>query len=109
MRIVEVDAKGGRGIDAYGSHGVEGAPLVRAESVAVSVLDLAVDGEIGRHQAPSEQLLVVLTGSGTVSGADGVEQSIGPGQAVLWARGETHGTRAGEPMRLLVVEYAPAG
>ena len=109
MRIVEVDTRGGQAIDAHGSRGVDGAPLVRAPGVAVTVLDLAAGGEIGRHPAPSEQLLVVLTGSGTVSGADGAEQPIGPGQAVSWARGEEHGTRAGEPMRLLVVEYAPAG
>jgi len=107
VRIVQVDTQGGRAIDAHGSQGVDGAPLVRSAEVAVSVLDLAGGGELGRHPAPSEQLLVVLTGSGTVSGADGVEQPIGPGQAVVWARGEEHGTRAGEPMRLLVVEYAP--
>ena len=109
MRIVEVDTRGGRAIDAHGSRGLDGAPLVRAAGVAVSVLELAAGGEIGRHAAPSDQLLVVLSGSGTVSGADGAEQSIGPGQAVEWTRGEQHGTRAGEPMRLLVVEYAPAG
>ena len=108
MRFVEVDTRGGRAIDAYDSHGVSGAPVVRAEDVAVTVLDLAAGGEIGRHPAPSEQLLVVLSGAGTVSGADGEWRSIRTGQAVVWSRGEEHGARAGEPMRLLVVEYAAA-
>jgi quercetin dioxygenase-like cupin family protein len=109
VRIVDVDTRGGQAIEAFGSSGVQGASLVRADGVAVTVLELAAGGEIGRHPAPSEQLLVVLSGAGTVSGEDGAWQPIGPGQAARWARGEEHGVRAGEPMRLLVVEYAPAG
>ena len=107
MRIVEVDAVGGRAIAAAGSQGVDGAPLVRADGVAVTVLDLSAGGEIGRHPAPSEQLLVVLTGAGTVRGADADWQPITAGQAVVWAPGEEHATRAQQPMRGPLVEYAP--
>jgi len=99
----------GRAVTAHGSRGLTATPFVQAPAVGVTVLELAAGGEIGRHAAPSEQLLVVLAGDGQVSGADGAWQPVTAGQAVLWSTGEEHATRAAAAMLVLVVEYPGGG
>ena len=55
-----------------------GAPFQAA------IFRLGSGGRIGRHPATVPQILAVLEGSGEVSGADGVAEPIGPGEAVFW-------------------------
>jgi mannose-6-phosphate isomerase-like protein (cupin superfamily) len=59
----------------------------------------------GGHEAPSRQLLVVL--SGRVECASSDEQvEPGVGEAIEWQEGEWHETRSLEPSLLLLVEGA---
>jgi hypothetical protein len=46
----------------------------------------------------------VLEGSGEVSGADGVAQPIGPGEAVFWEAGEEHETTSATGLTALILE-----
>ena len=52
----------------------------------------------------SEQLLAVINGSASVSGADGLQSTIGPGQAALWEPGEEHETRTSNGLMAVIVE-----
>jgi quercetin dioxygenase-like cupin family protein len=52
-------------------------------------------GVISRHEAAMDQLLLVVDGSATVSGAEMQAVEVVPGCAVFWERGEMHETRAG--------------
>jgi quercetin dioxygenase-like cupin family protein len=84
------------------------APLSRAISrgatVQAAVFRIAAGGRIARHPATVPQILAVLDGAGTVSGADGAEEPIAAGEAVFWAAGEEHETRTDLGLTALVVE-----
>ena len=51
---------------------------------------------IGSHEATVAQLLLVVRGSGEVTGSESQPARVGPGCAVFWRGGETHETRAHE-------------
>jgi quercetin dioxygenase-like cupin family protein len=84
------------------------APLTGSISAGApfqaAVFRLAPGGRIGRHPATYPQLLAVLEGSGEVSGADGVEAPIRAGEAVFWAAGEQHETKAAAGLTALIIE-----
>jgi quercetin dioxygenase-like cupin family protein len=105
MRLVRLDSVEGRELDAFGSVGFVHARLamLRGDAV-VGVVRLGPGGAIGRHRAASPQLLAVVTGSGMVSGADGIEEEIVPGVAALWERDEEHSTRTEGGLVALVLE-----
>lgn len=56
----------------------------------VQVLHLGPGGLIGRHPAGLRQLFAVVSGSGWVSGGEGMRRSIEIGQAAVWEVGEEH-------------------
>jgi len=80
------------------------APLGEGAQIQAAVFRVAPGGGLLRHPATHPQVLAVLDGSGTVSGADGVEEPISAGEAVFWAEGEEHETRSAEGLTALVVE-----
>jgi len=88
--------------------GVTVAPLSRAISrgatVQAAVFRITAGGRIARHPATVPQIFAVLDGAGTISGADGVDESIAAGEAVFWSSGEEHETRTDVGMTALVVE-----
>ncbi len=88
--------------------GVTVAPLTSSifagAPCQAAVFRLAAGGRIVRHPATVPQILAVLEGSGEVSGADGVAQPIGPGEAVFWEAGEEHETTSATGLTVLILE-----
>jgi mannose-6-phosphate isomerase-like protein (cupin superfamily) len=111
MHIIGYGSVQGNDITNFGSHGVRFTRLTRIGDGGVAVFRVAAGGEIGRHPAVGDQLLVVVAGRGSVCGGDGVWHPIEAGQAALWTDGEEHTTRADEPLVAIVVEapQVPAG
>jgi mannose-6-phosphate isomerase-like protein (cupin superfamily) len=96
---------GGRRITHFGSHAFMHFGLARAKGeAAVSAVELGRSGIIGRHPAAAAQLLVVVEGSGEVSGADGTFRPIAAGEAVAWEAGEEHETRSADGLLAIVLE-----
>ena len=54
------------------------------------ILRFELGGRLRRHPAASPQILGVLEGSGELSGANGVDEPIGAGEAVFLHEGEDH-------------------
>ena len=79
-------------------------PLSEGSLVQAAIFRFAPGGRLLRHPATHPQILAVLDGSGTVSGADGVEEPIGAGEAVYWEQGEEHETTSTEGLTALIVE-----
>ena len=104
VEILDFREASGRPVEAHGSVGVVARALIRADHAAVTVLHVAAGGEIGRHPAPVDQLLVVVSGRGRVQGGSEPWAGVGAGQAVVWRAGEEHVTRADEALTALVVE-----
>jgi hypothetical protein len=97
VRILDRSAGVGRSISEHGSRFVL-VPLMRpADAARTVLLHLSVGDEIGAHEAGQRQLLVVLRGSGWVSGGDGARVAIVEDQAAVFEPGELHaaGTEVG--------------
>jgi quercetin dioxygenase-like cupin family protein len=72
--------------------------------VQAAIFHVAPGGGLLRHPATYPQILAVLDGSGTVSGADGIEEPIVAGQAVYWQQDEEHETRSAHGLTALIIE-----
>ena len=84
------------------------APLTPSISegsvVQAAIFRVAPGGGLLRHAATFPQILAVLDGSGTVSGADGIDEPIVAGEAVFWHEGEEHETKSADGLTALIVE-----
>ena len=106
MRLVRFDATRGRELDHHGSSGFRLTPLAALREGHVVCVHLAPGGRIGRHPAVGPQVLAVVAGEGTVSGADGAELPVATGTAAVWEAGEEHETRTEAGLTALVIEGA---
>ena len=100
MRRVEL--AGEREIDRFESVAARVRRL--APEAHVVVIENGPGGKVGRHPAASEQLFIVVRGSGWVVGEDGRREPIATGEAVLWEAGEEHESGSDEGLTALVVE-----
>lgn len=92
MRIFRFDEEVSRQISDFGSR-LKLSPLIaEGSSALVQVMHLPSGGRIGRQQTTEQQLFVVVSGSGWVSGAEGRRRNLGVGYAALWETGEDHET-----------------
>lgn len=101
MRIFRFDPEVSIPVDHFGSDFRIGRLTTEGARVRVQIMHLAEGGLIGRHPAGSRQLFAVVSGSGWVSGEDGVRRPIRSGQAALWEPGEQH--EAGTDDRLTAI------
>jgi quercetin dioxygenase-like cupin family protein len=94
----------GRAVGQFGSR-FDIAPLLRiAGGAHVALARLPPAGLIGRHPAVSGQLLIVVEGSGWVSGEGGERQPIAPGDGVFWSAGEEHETGSDGGLTAILIE-----
>ncbi len=80
------------------------APISQGAPFQAAIFRLAPGGRIARHPASCPQILAILEGSGTVSGAGGVDEPIAAGEAVFWREGEEHETRTTGGLTALIIE-----
>jgi quercetin dioxygenase-like cupin family protein len=78
--------------------------IFRGAPFQAAVFRLGPGGRIARHPAEVPQILAVLEGSGEVSGADGVLEAIGVGEAVFWPQGEEHEITSVAGVTALILE-----
>lgn len=104
MDIIDLRLWGGHPVDAYGSQGLTAEIVARTEAAQVTVLRVSEGGLIGRHTADTDQLLLVVSGRGSVQGEDGAWRPIGPGRLALWKAGEAHATHADSDLTAYVIE-----
>jgi hypothetical protein len=117
MQLVDLSPTRATAIGEFEAAGAAALALATgAGSAHIYALYVEAGGHIGPHVAGFGQLLVPLTGSGWVAGADGVQFALVPGQVAYWKRGELHskGSEAGMTalmiqVRDLGIESQPAG
>jgi quercetin dioxygenase-like cupin family protein len=68
------------------------------------ILRFEPGGRLRRHPASFPQILAVLEGSGEVSGANGVDEPIGAGEAVFLHEGEDHEMKSEAGLTVLIIE-----
>jgi quercetin dioxygenase-like cupin family protein len=88
--------------------GVRMAPLTQPSEegalVKAAIFRFEPGGRIRRHPGTYPQIIAVLEGSGEVSGADGVDEPIGAGQAVFLHEGEDHELKSEAGLTALIIE-----
>ena len=84
------------------------APLTPSSAegalVQAVILRFEPSGRLRRHPAGFPQILAVLEGSGEVSGANGVDEPIGAGEAVFLHEGEDHELKSEAGLTALILE-----
>ena len=89
----------------YSSQNASSARLVDGFGEAHAyMLRFAAGGMIGRHEAGFGQLLIVLAGTGWVSGGDGTRAQVDAGDVVYFERGEQHAKGSDAGMKALMVQ-----
>jgi len=91
-------------VSQFGSRFRIGPLTGPGSEVQVQMMYLPAGGLVGAHPAVARQFFAVVTGSGWVSGADGVRRDIGPGYAALWEPGEEHGAGTVPGMAVVCIE-----
>ena len=90
--------------------GVRIAPLTQPSEegalVKAAIFRFEPGGRIRRHPGTYPQILAVLEGSGEVSGANGVDEPIGAGEAVFLHEGEDHGMKSEVGLTVLILQGA---
>jgi quercetin dioxygenase-like cupin family protein len=88
--------------------GVTVAPLTQpfeeGALVQVAIFRFGPGGQLRRHPATTPEIFAVLEGSGEVSGANGVDEPIGAGEAVFWRRGDEQEMKTEAGLTLLVIQ-----
>lgn len=80
------------------------AALPTTGTTRTFVSHLSAGGTLGRHEATMRQVFAVVSGEvETLTGA-GPRTRVGPGQLVVWERGESHQTWALTDAVVVVVE-----
>ncbi|MBI3159364.1 MAG: hypothetical protein HYZ26_07185 [Chloroflexi bacterium] len=105
MQILNIGIDQAKQITDFGSAGVRLRHVGRgAGRNTVTLAWLEPGGALARHPAVGPQLLVVLSGGGEVSGAEGEFVPLGVGQGALWEPGEEHETRSTNGLTALMLE-----
>lgn len=105
MHRYRFDPTQGRLVTAHGSRGVRAGPVQHTPArLVVTALAFGPEGELGAHEAPVDQLFLVLTGRGWVAGPDGRREACAEGEAAFWNAGERHAAGTASGMTALVLE-----
>lgn len=105
MRRYRFDRASGHPVEAHGSHGVRARGVQHAPArLVVTGLWIEPGGAIGMHEAPVDQLFLVLEGSGWALDGEGKRSVVSAGEALFWRAGEMHGVGSDAGVRALVLE-----
>ena len=80
------------------------SPFEEGALVQAAIFRFEPSGRLRRHPATLPQILAILEGSGEVSGTNGVDEPIGPGEAVFLHEGEEHEMKSAAGLTALILE-----
>jgi hypothetical protein len=75
-----------------------------ADEFRVHIADVSLGGLLGRHPVRLWKLFNVITGTGWVSGDDGVRNEIHSGEGVRSSPGESHESGTNDGMIVAIVQ-----
>ncbi len=79
-------------------------PFEHGALVGAAIFRFEPGGRIRRHPGTYPQIIAVLEGAGEVSGANGVDEPIGAGEAVFLHEAEDHEVKSETGLTALIIE-----
>jgi hypothetical protein len=104
MEWISLDAGDVSEHGSLGLYMTEAARVRGADEFRVHIAQLSPGGLLGRHPARLWQFFAVITGTGWVSGDDGIRHEICSGQGVRWSPGESHESGSDDGMLAVIVQ-----
>jgi quercetin dioxygenase-like cupin family protein len=104
MEIYNFGKEQGKSISQYNSEFIMTRIMMAEKGVHIGCMYLDENGIIGRHEATTPQLLIVVDGVGFVSGEDGDKVEVAAGDAVFWKSREMHDTTTIDGLTAIVIE-----
>ena len=80
------------------------SPFEEGALVQAAIFRFEPGGRLRRHPATIPEIFAVLEGSGAVSGANGVDEPIGAGEAVFWHEGDEQEMKSEAGLTVLVIQ-----
>lgn len=104
MEFYDFRKEAGMQITKYDSNFIM-SRIARTQSpTSIGVMHLDKNGIIGFHQDTKPQLLLILSGEGSVCSESKEYYKVHPGVAVYWEKDEWHETKTEQGMTALVIE-----
>ena len=79
-------------------------PFEEGALVQAAIFRFEPGGRLRRHPATIPEIFAVLEGSGEVSGANGVHEPIGAGEAVFWHEGDEQELKSEAGLTVLIIQ-----
>ena len=107
MKIFRFDPESGKEIEQFGSVKAIISKILHLEDEAeISSVYIRPNGNIGYHQAVTQQLFLLVEGQGWVRSESDERVIVKGGQAVFWEKGEWHESGSETGMTAVIIEGA---
>lgn len=104
MNLYNFSKEVGKEIGAFGSSFIMSRIVKGAGNFHIGCMYFSENDFVGRHDAVTPQLFVVIQGEGWVSGENGEKLPIKSGEAAFWEKGESHEAGSETNMIAIVIE-----
>ncbi|RXJ04361.1 cupin [Anaerobacillus alkaliphilus] len=105
MKIFRFNQEVGKQINAFGSNFVMSRIGNYHGEFQLGCMHIDKYGLVGRHEATTNQLFLVIEGEGWVTGETDEKLTIKAGEAAFWIKGENHAAGTGNnTMKAIVLE-----
>lgn len=105
MKVYKLDHENGKEITMYNSYNSKISRIIRHDKpLQMGCIFINSEGCVGLHEAVCDQLFLVISGEGWVTGKEGVKYNIKSGFAAYWESGEIHESSSEHGMLVLVIE-----
>ncbi len=74
------------------------------KDLQISMIELESDGILGLHQADTDQIFILIHGSGWIRNQDSVKIAINEGDCIFWQKDEWHETSTDIGLKALIIE-----
>ncbi|MCZ8537081.1 cupin domain-containing protein [Paenisporosarcina quisquiliarum] len=104
MEFYTFNKESGKQISKFNSDFIMSRIIQTDKATNIGCMHLDKNGIVGYHQAVVPQLLLILSGEGTVRNDQEEYIKVQAGEAVFWEKDEWHETKTTEGLTAIVIE-----
>ncbi|EPD50284.1 hypothetical protein HMPREF1210_02855 [Paenisporosarcina sp. HGH0030] len=104
MEFYQFNKESGKQISKFNSDFIMSRIIQTDKTTNIGCMHLDKNGIVGYHQAVVPQLLLILSGEGTVRNDKEEYFKVQSGDAVFWEKDEWHETKSNDGLTAIVIE-----